>query len=134
MKAKIASRWLRFRALLIDIFLIYVPILYAFYFVLGSSEAFVGSDFVPFFCTFLFGFIQALFLNFKAQSPGFRAYDLYLMDLRTGARPGFLRILLRYVLFIVSFGLLFGFFVSFLRKDGLNFHDILTQSCVVLKI
>ncbi|MDO4674957.1 MAG: RDD family protein, partial [Campylobacter sp.] len=26
MKAKIASRWLRFRALLIDIFLIYVPI------------------------------------------------------------------------------------------------------------
>ncbi|EGH8264083.1 RDD family protein, partial [Campylobacter coli] len=38
-KAKIASRWLRFRALLIDIFLIYVPILYLFYFLLGSKEA-----------------------------------------------------------------------------------------------
>lgn len=134
MKAKIASRWLRFRAFLIDIFLIYVPILYAFYFVLGSSKDFVASDFIPFCCTFLFGFIQTLFLNYKAQSPGLKAYDLYLIDLKTGKKLTFLRILWRYVLFIVSFGLLFGFFVSFLRKDRLNFHDILTQSCIVLKI
>ncbi|EAK3430017.1 RDD family protein, partial [Campylobacter jejuni] len=45
----------------------------------------------------------------------------------------FLRILLRYVIFIISFGLLFGLFVSFVRKDRLNLHDILTQSCIATK-
>ena len=68
-KARIASRWLRFRAFLIDIFLIYVPILYAFYFVLGSKEAFLTSVLIPLFCTLFFGFVQTIFLSLKAQSP-----------------------------------------------------------------
>ncbi len=133
-KARIASRWLRFKALLIDVFLIYVPILYAFYFVLGSKEAFLNNTLVTTFCTFAFGFIQALFLRKTAQSPGLRAYDLYLIDKNTGGKLSFLKIILRYIIFIASFGLLFGFFVSFLRKDGLNLHDILTQSCIVRKV
>lgn len=132
-KAKIASRWLRFRALLIDVFLIYVPILYLFYFLLGSKEAFLNNHYVTSLCTFLFGFIQALFLAIKAQSPGFKAYDLYLIDLQTGKKITFFRILLRYIIFIISFGLLFGLFISFLRKDKLNLHDILTQTCIVTK-
>lgn len=132
-KAKITSRWLRFRALLIDIFLIYVPILYLFYFLLGSKEAFLNNHYITSLCTFLFGFIQALFLAIQAQSPGLKAYDLYLIDSKTGKKITFLRILLRYILFIVSFGLLFGLFISFLRKDKLNLHDILTQTCIVAK-
>ena len=80
-KAKISSRWLRFRALLIDIFLIYVPILYLFYFLLGSKEAFLNNHFITTLCTFLFGLIQAIFLTKKAQSPGLKAYDLYLIDI-----------------------------------------------------
>ncbi|EBF5882275.1 RDD family protein, partial [Campylobacter coli] len=46
----------------------------------------------------------------------------------------FFRILLRYIIFIISFGLIFGLFISFLRKDKLNLHDILTQTCIVTKI
>ncbi|HGF9931315.1 TPA: RDD family protein, partial [Campylobacter coli] len=88
-KAKIASRWLRFRALLIDIFLIYVPILYLFYFLLGSKEAFLNNSYITALCIFLFGFIQALFLASKAQSPGLKAYDLYLIDLKTGKKITF---------------------------------------------
>ena len=102
-KAKISSRWLRFRALLIDIFLIYVPILYLFYFLLGSKEAFLNNHFITTLCTFLFGLIQAIFLTKKAQSPGLKAYDLYLIDIKTGKKLSFLRILLRYVIFIISF-------------------------------
>lgn len=132
-KAKIASRWLRFRGLLIDIFLIYVPILYLFYFLLGSKEAFLNNSYITALCTFLFGFIQALFLASKAQSPGLKAYDLYLIDLKTGKKITFFRIILRYTIFIISFGLIFGLFISFLRKDKLNLHDILTQTCIVTK-
>ncbi|MCX2683418.1 RDD family protein [Campylobacter sp. MIT 21-1685] len=132
-KAKIASRWLRFRALLIDVFLIYMPILYLFYFWLGK-EVLLNNQFISTLSTVLFGFIQALFFVFKAQTPGLKAYDLYLIDLKTGKKISFLRAMLRYVFFVVSFGLLLGFFISFLRKDSLSLHDIITQSCIVSKI
>lgn len=133
-KAKIANRWLRFRAMLIDIFLIYVPILYLFYFALGSKQAFLNNTFATSLCTFLFGFIQALFLAKSAQSPGLKAYDLYLIDIKSGKKASFFRIILRYIVFIISFGLLIGVVVSFLRKDTLNLHDILSQSCIVRKV
>lgn len=133
-KANIASRWLRFRALLVDIFIIYTPILYLFYFLLGSKEAFLNNHFIISLCTILFGFIQTVFLNKKGQSPGLKAYNLYLINIKTRKKVSFLRILLRYIIFIISFGLFFGFFISFLRKDKLNLHDILTQSCIIVKI
>lgn len=60
-KAKISSRWLRFRALLIDIFLIYVPILYLFYFLLGSKEAFLNNHFITTLCTFFIWFDSSYF-------------------------------------------------------------------------
>ncbi|QOR01131.1 MULTISPECIES: RDD family protein [unclassified Campylobacter] len=133
-KAKIATRWLRFKAFLIDLFLLYVPILYLFYFTLGSKEAFLNNQFIIFLCSLIFGILQALFLTKKAQSPGLKAYDLYLVDLKNGHKLNFFRILLRYIFFVVSFGFLIGFLVSFLRKDSLALHDILSQSAIVTKV
>lgn len=133
-KAKIASRFLRFKAFLIDIFLLYVPILYLFYFTLGSKEAFLNNQFIIFLCPLLFGFLQALFLTKSAQSPGLKAYDLYLINIKTGKKLNFFQIIFRYIIFIVSFGLLIGFIVSFLRKDTLTLHDVLSQSTIVVKV
>lgn len=130
-KARVASRFLRFKALTIDIFLLYVPILYLFYFILGSKDAFLQNSIITALCPLLFGFIQALFLAKSAQSPGLKAYDLYLMDLKSGKKPKFLKIILRYFIFFISFGMLIGLFFSFFRKDGLNLHDILTRSCII---
>ncbi|MBZ7933329.1 RDD family protein [Campylobacter sp. RM10543] len=133
-KARIASRFLRFKAFVIDIFLIYVPILYLSYFWLGSKDAFLHSSFTTVLCSFLFGLIQALFLQRTGQSPGLKAYDLYLVDFKSGKKISFLKIVLRYVIFFISFGLLVGIFFSFIRKDSLNLHDILTQSCILERL
>ena len=133
-KAKIASRFMRFKAFLIDIFLIYTPILYICYFTLGSKQAFLENHLVIFLCSLFFGLIQALFLSFRAQSPGLRAYELYLIDSKKGNKLGFLRIMLRYVVFLFGCAFLFGLVMSFFRKDGFMFHDILTRSCIVSKI
>jgi len=133
-KAKIASRWLRFKALLIDIFLIYVPILYLFYFLLGSKEAFLNNTFITSLSTLLFGVIQGIFLSTKAQSPGLKAYDLYLIDMQKGKKLSFLKVLLRYIIFTISFGIFIGFLVSFIRKDSLSLHDILSKSYIVQKL
>ena len=133
-KAKIASRFERAKAFLIDIFLLYVPVLYVCYFVLGSKEAFLGNQAVIFACSAFFGVVQALFLSTKAQSPGLKAYDLYLIDTKKGRKLSFLRVILRYIAFLISASLLFGLLMSFLRKDGLALHDLLSQSCIVRKV
>lgn len=133
-KAKIASRIERAKAFLIDIFLLYVPVLYVCYFVLGSKEAFLGNQAVIFACSAFFGVVQALFLSTKAQSPGLKAYDLYLIDIKKGRKPSFLRVILRYIVFLIGASLLFGLLMSFLRKDGLALHDLLSQSCIVRKV
>lgn len=133
-KAKIASRIERAKAFLIDIFLLYVPVLYVCYFVLGSKEAFLGNQAVIFACSAFFGVVQALFLSTKAQSPGLKAYDLYLIDTKKGRKLSFLRVILRYIVFLISASLLFGLLMSFLRKDGLALHDLLSQSCIVRKV
>ena len=133
-KAKIASRIERAKAFLIDIFLLYVPVLYVCYFVLGSKEAFLGNQVVIFACSAFFGVVQALFLSTKAQSPGLKAYDLYLIDIKKGRKLSFLRVILRYIVFLIGASLLFGLLMSFLRKDGLALHDLLSQSCIVRKV
>lgn len=133
-KVKIASRIERAKAFLIDIFLLYVPVLYVCYFVLGSKEAFLGNQAVIFACSAFFGVVQALFLSTKAQSPGLKAYDLYLIDTKKGRKLSFLRVILRYIVFLIGASLLFGLLMSFLRKDGLALHDLLSQSCIVRKV
>ncbi len=133
-KAKIASRFDRFKAFVIDIFLIYVPILYLSYFLLGSKEAFLQNQNVIFLCSISFGLLQAIFFALKAQSPGLKAYDLYLIDREKGTKLSFLRSLYRYFLFIFSLGIVIGLFSSFFRRDGLMIHDILSSSYIVNKI
>ncbi|WP_300703441.1 RDD family protein [uncultured Campylobacter sp.] len=133
-KAKIATRFDRFKAFVIDIFLIYVPILYISYFLLGSKEAFLQNQGVIFICSISFGILQAVFFALKAQSPGLKAYDLYIIDSESGTKLNFLRLIYRYILFILSLGIVIGLFSTFFRKDGLMIHDLLSSSCIVHKI
>lgn len=134
-KAVIAPRLTRAKAFLIDVFLLYVPIIYICYFVLGSKEAFKGNEFAIFLCWALFGVIQGIFLAVKAQSPGLKAYDLYLIDKKTGHKLSFLRIMLRYIIFLAGCAFFFvGLFTSFARKDTLALHDLVSQSYIVRKV
>lgn len=134
-KAAIAPRVARCKAFLVDLFLIYVPILYIVcYVVLGSKEAFWTNQTAHIFCSAFFGVIQAVFFSARAQSPGLRAYELYVIDKNTGQKISFLRAILRYTLFLISAALLFGLMLSFLRKDRLALHDVLSQSCIVRKV
>lgn len=134
-KAVIAPRLMRAKAFLIDIFLLYVPIVYSCYFLLGSKEAFKSNQMAIFLCSALFGLIQGVFLRIKAQSPGLKAYDLYLIDKKTGRKLSFLRIILRYIIFLIGCAFFFiGLFISFMRKDALTLHDLLSQSYIVRKV
>ena len=122
-KAVIAPVWLRVKAFIIDMFVILMPILYFTTYVVLSIAA----------CNAAFGLIMCLFFSIGAQTPGYKAQQIYLINLQNGRKIGFLHAILRYVCFVVAGFSIVGLLLCFLRKDRLNLHDILTHSAAVCK-
>ncbi|WP_369407653.1 RDD family protein [Sulfurospirillum tamanense] len=119
----------RVKAFIIDVFMIYLPLLYiTTYGILGSKEAFQSNQFAIFLVVLLFGAILALFQSRSGQSPGYRLYRLRLIDTRTQKPPTFFMALARYALFLVAGTSLVGVMLSPFRKDGKNLHDLLTPT------
>ena len=73
------------------------------------------------------------FFAIKAQTPGYRSQNIYLIDLRSGRKLGFARVLLRYACFLLAGVSIVGLCLCFFRKDALNLHDLLTHSAAVCK-
>ena len=119
--------FLRFKAFVIDLFMIYTPILYIVtYFILGSKEALWANQGAVLSCWALYGGIDSLLCSTLSQTPGMRAQELILVD-KEGQKVGFFRCFVRFFSWLVSLGLVFGFVFPFFRKDRLSFQDWLCQ-------
>lgn len=130
-KASIISK---IKAFFIDMFLISMPILYiTAYIFLDGKEAFKQNQLAIAIDWLLYGIIISLFFAFCAQSPGYRAQNIYLIDPNTGKKISFLRSLFRYFCFLLSGMSIFGLLICFFRKDRLCLHDLLSNSVVVTK-
>lgn len=128
-KAVIAPISLRIKAFIIDIFIISMPLLYfTTYVVLGSKESFQNNQIAILIVWLIYGIITSLFFSKKAQTPGYKSQEIYLIDIGTGKKISFLKAFLRYLIFLFGATFLFGILMCFFRKDRLNLHDILTNS------
>lgn len=128
-----ASVFARLKAFLLDIFLLAIPPLYILtYLVLDGKEDFQKSQIVIAVFWLLYGVVTSLFFAFKAQTPGYKAQNLYAVQ-TDGKTASFWRYLLRYALFVLlfTFG---GSLLAFFRKDRRNAHDILSKTVVLERI
>lgn len=117
----------RLKAFITDIFMIYMPILYvATYVVLGSKEALWESQGAIFICWALYALILSLFFARDGQSLGYKYAKIALVK-ENGSDVGFATALIRNIIFCASFGLIFGIFVPFVRKDRRFLHDIISK-------
>lgn len=117
----------RLKAFITDIFMIYMPILYvATYVVLGSKEALWESQGAIFICWALYVLILSLFFARDGQSLGYKYAKIALVK-ENGSDVGFATALIRNIIFCASFGLIFGIFVPFVRKDRRFLHDIISK-------
>ncbi len=111
--------------------MLYMPLLYIItYLVLEGKDEFQGSQAAPTAAILIYGIIQALFVSIKGQTPGKRAYEIKIVDEKSGGNISFFRAFVRFYVLLVSIALLFGIYV-FYRKDRRGIHDILSGSKVV---
>lgn len=124
----------RFKAFVVDLFIILMPILYIMtYLILDGKDDFQQNQFAIFICSLLFGVILSIFFAKNGQSPGYRAYDLWLVDDKTKKNPNFIKLILRYIIFLFSCAFVFGIVLALIRKDKKNLHDLLTKTTPLIK-
>jgi len=125
----------RIKALITDMFMIYAPILYFIaYVVMNGKDDFQSSQIAPFMGVLMYGVVYALLLSRFAQTPGKKAYDIKVVDAKSGKSISFLRAFCRFVAFLVSATVVLGVFVPFYRqkfyKDNKALHDLMTNTIV----
>lgn len=135
LKYPYASLGNKVKAFITDSFMLLMPIMYiVFYLVMGSREAF-GEERVLGWIYILVPLVivQTLFMAKSAQTPGYRAYNLMLIDESTGEKPSFFIILFRNLCALLSFFSIFGWLMMFFRKDRKTLHDLLSNTAVITK-
>lgn len=130
-----ASPGSKFKAFITDSFMLLMPIMYVvFYLVMGSREAFAEDKLMGWVYIVLpLMLVQTAFLFKTGQTPGYRAYNLTLIDETTGAKPSLLLILFRNFCTLLSFFTVIGWVMMFFRKDRKTLHDLLSRTAVIQK-
>lgn len=121
----------RIKAFIVDLFMIYVPILYIItYIFMGDKESFLSSNLAPFAAVLLYASIEAIFVSKSGQTPGKKAYEIVIVDEKTSKNISFIRAFFRFVMFLLSATTLLGLLVGLYRADKRVLHDILAKTVV----
>ena len=122
----------RIKALIVDLFMIYMPIMYIMtYLILDGKDDLQSSNLAPFIATLVYGFIYSIFVSRTGQTPGKKAYEIQVVDLKTRKKISYLRSFLRFCAFLFTITTLFGVFLPLVRKDNRMLHDILVMTTIV---
>ena len=122
----------RFKAFLTDTFMITMPLMYiVFYFVFGSREEFAMHKAMGWFYIFAphFSVIVTLWL-LKQQTPGLKAYDLKLVNAKTGEVPSLLALINRYLHTTIAVGLIIPLLMPFFNKQKRTLQDVMSGTCI----
>jgi len=123
----------RIKAFITDMFMIMMPIMYiTTYIILDGKDSFQGNEFAHWITMAVYGAITITFWVKKGQTPGFKAYDLILVDDKDKKTLGLIHATLRYMMFIVSAISILGVILPFFRKDKKTFQDLVMSTSVII--
>lgn len=124
----------RVKAFIVDMFMIYAPILYivAYVFMSGKDD-FQSSQLAPLLAVTMYGLVYALLLSKFGQTPGKKAYEVKVVDAKTGKNISFFRAVFRFLAFLFTATTLFGLFLPFYTKDKKALHDLICGTIVVVQ-
>ncbi len=130
-----APSGLKVKAFLTDAFMLVMPIMYVvFYLVMGGREGFAEHKMMGWVYILIpLILLQTIFLFKTGQTPGYRAYNLTLIEENSGEKPSLVIILFRNFSAVLSMFTFFGWIMMFFRKDSKTLHDLLSATAVVMK-
>ena len=130
-----ASVGLKIKAFLTDAFMLLMPIMYVvFYLVMDGREDFAEHKLLGWLYILLpLIIVQTLFMYKTGQTPGYRAYQITLIDEHTKKKPSLFIVLFRNLAAILSLFTFLGWALMFFRKDNKTLHDLLSATAVVNK-
>jgi len=125
----------KIKAFLTDSFMLVMPIMYVvFYLIMDGREGFSEAKLLGWLYILVpLIIVQTLFMIRAAQTPGYRAYNLQIIDDKTGVKPTAFIILFRNLCAVLSFFTFFGWLMMFFRKDSKTLHDLLSHTAVIDK-
>ena len=119
----------RVKALIIDLFMVYMPILYLMtYVVFRDKKTLLMSNIALFSGIALYGIIYAVFLTKTGQTPGKKAYNLKVVDSVTYKNISFFRAVCRFIAFLFTWFTIIGIFFPFYTKRSRALHDIICRT------
>ncbi len=126
---------LKIKAFITDAFMLLMPIMYVvFYLVMDGREGFAEHRLAGWLYILLpLVIVQTIFMYKTGQTPGYRAYNITLIDENTKKKPSLFVILFRNLAAILSFFTILGWALMFFRKDNKTLHDLLSATAVVTK-
>jgi len=130
-----ASVAMKIKAFLTDAFMLLMPIMYVVvYLIMDGREGFAEHKLLGWFYLLLpLVTIQTIFMYKTGQTPGYRAYNLTLIDENTKEKPSLFIILFRNLAALLSLFTIVGWMLMFFRKDNKTLHDLLSATAVVNK-
>lgn len=128
-----ASVGQKVKAFLTDAFMLVMPIMYiVFYLAMGSREEFRDNMLMGWIYILIpLVIVQTIFIYKSGQTPGYRAYNITLIDNTTKQIPSLGVVLFRNLSAVLSLLTILGWAVMFFRKDNRNLHDLLSATTVV---
>lgn len=121
----------RIKALITDLFMIYIPILYVItYIFMDGKDDFQASQIAPLIGVVLYGLIYSVLLSLFGQTPGKKAYNIQVVDSKTYQRIVIFRSIWRFFAFLFTATTLLGLFLPLFRDDKKALHDILSGTVV----
>ena len=122
----------KIKAFLTDMFMIMMPLAYIVtYVIMNGKDDMQSSLMARNSLWIVYGIIMILFWSIKGQTPGYKAYNLKVVDANTKEKPSLLKSLLRYIFFVISSTIIIGELIAFFRKDKKTLHDILSGTYVI---
>ena len=123
----------KIKAFITDTFLLSMPIFYAvIYLVFGNRESFQDDMLLGWiYILGPLGIAIVLFYFILGQTPGMKAYEIKVIDNKTGEKPTLVLAILRFFFFNIVLFSFIGLFFSFFREDQRGLHDLLSGTSII---
>jgi len=124
----------KIKAFITDSFLLAMPIFYVvIYLIMGDLKSFHNEMLRGWIYIIVpLGIINILFYSLVGQTPGMKAYNIKIIDIKTKEKPSFILAFLRFFFFNIILLSIVGLFMSLFRKDNRGLYEQLSGTALIL--